>query len=555
MTDLDLAEQLVAYVDATTEPVVVVTSAAADDRSSIMDISHHSASDESWDRRWLVAVAALAVLALVGAVVLVAGGSESPDRLEIPADDPVAPNVISVPGPTDGAPGADGDAPSGPGEVDPVRAAAAVAAAEEYFAAFAAGDHAVVIGASDPAAIDASAEEQLVGWWSQAAWPGRSHPGWPGAPCAAVDEPAADVVLVQCDTPVGDPVATALGLDALVWEVEVFDGAMVRRTAEPLANGRSVYWPVWRAYRDYIDAFRPDETTACDPATSDTPTAVVPAGLALTVECGSLTATVANRVADWVDRGRPAVVPLSEEYLHGYWLNTAGFSSLFVDFRRDGTYTVNRRGPAHAGVASDGTYEVTADDTVVLTEAAGEGKRCPGDLWTWTGAATDDGVMRIDAVAPTCGEDYEGDWEWTKVSPVSTAGSALPAGELEVEPVAVGENTDVNGLWLRVGTGEVLSIGLDGTYLFTDTGDSLAPLDAGTYSIGAPGVVTFTSDGTGECGVGETWTWTGVTTAVDLQRENDPRGTTMRADLAPLCGSIGGGDDWRLLTPDKFAAG
>lgn len=236
--------------------------------------------------------------------------------------------------------------------------------------------------------------------------------------------------------------------------------------------------------------------------------------------------------------------------LHGYWVNTAGFSSLFVDFRSDATFTIGGSGRLRSGAFTNGTFEAT-DATTVSFRTAGDASDCPGVTMTWTDVAIDNGAMTVEALAPDCEVPDATRWGWTRVSPASAASLELQAGDLDVERVPATETLAVEGLWLRVGTGDVLAIDQAGTYLLTSDGDSLEPIDSGTFVIDAAGVLAFTSDGSGDCDAGEAWAWPAVTTAQDLLRENQARGFTMRADSTELCGSVEGGNAWRLLSPEK----
>ncbi|MGA9279059.1 hypothetical protein, partial [Ilumatobacter sp.] len=237
--------------------------------------------------------------------------------------------------------------------------------------------------------------------------------------------------------------------------------------------------------------------------------------------------------------------------LHGYWLNTDGGLGMFVDFRTDGTFTLGDSGRLRSGAFTDGTFEAP-DDTTVSFQTADDALECPGVTMTWTDVVSDQGVMTVDVSVDDCRVPDATQWEWTRVSPASTASLELEAGDLDVEPVPVIESLEINGLWLRVGTGDVLALDPAGTYLLTPDGNSLEPLDSGTYRTGFAGVVTFTSDGSGECAAGEEWTWRGVTTAKDLLRENQARGFSMRADSTELCGgSAETGDSWRLMATEK----
>lgn len=272
-------------------------------------------------------------------------------------------------------------------------------------------------------------------------------------------------------------------------------------------------------------------------------------GLALAA-CAGRTEGAADESGGVTESPPVQDVAITAEGLHGYWLNTGGASSLFVDFRKDGTFTIGNEGRLGDASYTNGNFEAI-DETTIEFSTADDATDCPGVTMTWTGVANDHGVMTVDALAPDCNVPAGTQWEWTRVSPASTASLVMQAGDLETDPAAATEISEIEGLWLRPGTSDVLAIDQAGTYLLTADGNSLEPLDAGTYDIDAPGVLTFTSDGSGECDAGDGWTWRGVTTAKDLLRENEARGFSLRADSTELCGSTGGSDSWRMLAPEK----
>ncbi len=340
--------------------------------------------------------------------------------------------------------------------------------------------------------------------------------------------------------------AVTLALVGVVAAVGSQEGGTTVPAAEPLVtparspeqSGPSASGPAGGPARETVEVAPPATvTSATAPPTNAPPPTTAPPTTAPPTTAPPTTAPPTTA---------PRPMPLSTEELVGYWANTGGYTSLFVDFRRDGTFTIGNTGRLGAGAFNVGTYEQIDDTTIgfAVPEQAGE---CAGFAWTWDVSLTDAGVM---ASAIGCGGS-ESRWQWTRISPASAAGLGLRPGEADVEPSTPTTSRDVVGIWLRLGTSTVVVIDSDGSYLVTTSGDSLAPDDAGRIEVGSGGEITFVSDGSGDCVAGETWTWAGVSTASDLLREGNPRGTTLRSTESPVCGSAAGGTVWRLVSPDR----
>ncbi len=301
MGDIDLAEQLVDYLDATTEPVAFRTGRRTlDDAPGVELRRSMDVRIERSSRVWLAAAAAVAVIGVVGAIAIATSRSDVDDDL-VPSGPPTPSAVDSLPGVTESSeppstePPLDGDD------------AEAIAFAEAYFTSMAAGEADEVIARSDLTTLAPEKEAALTQWWSVAAWPELEHPGWPSGDCSLAPVPAVDdSVTVLCPLEVGDPVAVELGVASLVWTVSVARDGSVTRGAEPNAPDFKTYGAVWSAYRDYIDVHAPEGGTACDPAEYDSGAIWSAGGLALTGPCAEVTSALADAVAEWIGNGRPS---------------------------------------------------------------------------------------------------------------------------------------------------------------------------------------------------------------------------------------------------------
>jgi hypothetical protein len=133
----------------------------------------------------------------------------------------------------------------------------------------------------------------------------------------------------------------------------------------------------------------------------------------------------------------------------------------------------------------------------------------------------DDGQIDTEVLeAGGCSAEVGTPASMIRLSPASTAGAAItpPDGEFDDTPAFLSQ---MKGIWLREGTGEVVYFHFDGTYARSDTGDVVAdPDDRGTFGIVTPDAaagddnelasVVMTSDGTSKCAVGSTLTWDAV---------------------------------------------
>jgi hypothetical protein len=100
-----------------------------------------------------------------------------------------------------------------------------------------------------------------------------------------------------------------------------------------------------------------------------------------------------------------------------------------------------------------------------------------------------------------------------RLSPASSAGAAITPPDGQFDDTLMFP-TQLKGIWLREGTGEVVLFDFDGTYARSDNGDVLSdPDDRGTFLLVTPegddelAYVVMTSDGTSACAAGSTLTW------------------------------------------------
>lgn len=529
MADLDLARQLVAYLDATTEPV---TSVHSEDGGLVLAPE----PDEPRAPRWLVAAAAVAVVAALGVLLaLTTGGDRAVDEIDRPEPSPSLP-APSLPTPTS-VDQADGAAE---------RHRVAIDRAAQYFEALSTNDAETVLALSDPTIVDDTAETDLVRWWWATAWPTGERTVWPSGACGAADADDGGV-RVTCPVTVTDPVADAVGLDDLTWSATVGDDGLVRREPAPVDTDDGTYQAVWREYAEYLATYRGAEyADVCDPASAAGSPA--PGGwLVLNGRCAQSVVRVSDMVALLALHGEQAPAVLAAETLVGHWVNTEGFDGLFVDFRTDGTFSIGNTGELGDGAFASGTYEVEVATIRFTVSPTSSG--CRGETWSWRGRAPVDGMLEVDTI-PNGGCVEDAHWQWVRVSPASPAAVTLDTGLPDVGAVDRTPAPIVPGIWLRLGTSEVLAIAPDRSYLLTRSGDTLAPVDRGEVVEVEPGIWAFTSAGGGECAAGSTWTWADVSMPGGVLDRGSTLDVSIAATATPTCGGADTPAEWLLLSPD-----
>lgn len=169
-----------------------------------------------------------------------------------------------------------------------------------------------------------------------------------------------------------------------------------------------------------------------------------------------------------------------------------------------------------------GRYTFVDDVVTYDGNEIAEGPCSPGDGPTrWSVVIVDEGEIGTEVLENgVCSAEIGTRASMTRLSPASAVGAAItpPEGEFDNTPTVPSQ---LKGLWLRQGTGEVLYFDVDGTFARSDGGDVVAaPDDRGAFALEtddavatedeAVAQVVMTSDGSGTCAAGSTLTWASV---------------------------------------------
>jgi hypothetical protein len=197
-------------------------------------------------------------------------------------------------------------------------------------------------------------------------------------------------------------------------------------------------------------------------------------------------------------------IPVTSETLAGIWRvedpPTSGL--LLHQIGADGSFRFDPYGLLDTDPWGTGTYELIGTEVII----------------TVTNGACSDWAFRVDDIPEDgrvlatysrsgCHLDAGEPWNLTRLSPISPSASTI------VEPVTVSDapvelSTEIEGIWLREGTGQLASFTSDGRYSVDDGGLlGVDPDDIGHYEIDGDTFVLST-DGTGSCAAGTTVTWT-----------------------------------------------
>lgn len=207
---------------------------------------------------------------------------------------------------------------------------------------------------------------------------------------------------------------------------------------------------------------------------------------------------------------RPAVSDLI-----GVWRSDGGQpwgQSLLLRFSPDGTFASDERGLLDTTPAAVGTYELN-DGTITFTASIASQWCATNDTWAWEAALSEDGRLKVVVVDLASGEctGYSTPTSWTRVSPSSPAGVDIKTiGPAEDAPPPVSA-TELDGIWLLEGTGQLLRLTWSGTYSIDNTGLlDTNPLDVGTFEIEGS-TMTFTSGALSRgCTEGDRMIWKDV---------------------------------------------
>jgi hypothetical protein len=198
-------------------------------------------------------------------------------------------------------------------------------------------------------------------------------------------------------------------------------------------------------------------------------------------------------------------IPVTSETLAGIWRVEGGPPSerILNQIGADGSFLFDVDGNLDTDPWGIGTYEL--DGTEVIISVTN------GACSDWAFNVDDipeDGRVLATYSRTGCHLEAGDPWNLTRLSPMSPSGSAI------VEPVTVSDTplelsaATVDGIWLREGTGQLVSFTSDGRYSVDDGGLlGVDPDDTGHYEIDGDTFVLST-DGTGSCAAGTTVTWT-----------------------------------------------
>ena len=197
-------------------------------------------------------------------------------------------------------------------------------------------------------------------------------------------------------------------------------------------------------------------------------------------------------------------IPVTSETLAGIWrVEDPPASGILHQIGADGSFVFDMQGVLDTDPYGIGTYELDGTELIISV----------------TNGACSDWAFRVDDIPEDgrvlatysrsgCHVDAGEPWNLTRLSPISPSASAI------VEPVTVSDTpvelsaANVEGIWLREGTGQLASFTSDGRYSVDDGGLlGVDPDDTGHYEIDGDTFVLST-DGTGSCAAGTTVTWT-----------------------------------------------
>ena len=158
-----------------------------------------------------------------------------------------------------------------------------------------------------------------------------------------------------------------------------------------------------------------------------------------------------------------------------------------------------------------GTYEVKGG--TVRFKYTG-GRFCSGSF-TWEIGLSEDGLLRarnIRSTSPCEPERQVGvETNWTRVSPRSAAaGELIDTSPRESRQLRLSSESRLYGVWLLEGSGVLLRLSADGSYVLDDEGELVTdPDDQGTFEVdSARGTFHLTSGANSRtCAEGGSWIW------------------------------------------------
>ncbi len=180
----------------------------------------------------------------------------------------------------------------------PTREERAVATAEAFYAAVAAGDIDTVMAMTDPDFANLEADRAM---WEMNAVASASDANFTVTGCTVVDTASA-YVEVDCAATADSSTWQAVGITEIIAPLRVFDDQLT----DWLPFRGADVGPAVQATAEYLREFRPDDYAAvCEPIGYDPATIVSAGGLALTPECAELFVPLDDDIAQWILDGRP----------------------------------------------------------------------------------------------------------------------------------------------------------------------------------------------------------------------------------------------------------
>ena len=241
-------------------------------------------------------------------------------------------------------------------------------------------------------------------------------------------------------------------------------------------------------------------------------------------------------------------IPVTSETLAGIWrVEDPPVPGLLNQIGADGSFVFDMQGFLDTDPYGTGTYELDGTELIISV----------------TNGACSDWAFRVDDIPEDgrvlatysrsgCHVLAGEPWNLTRLSPIAPSASAI------VEPVAVSDapvelsTANVEGIWLREGTGQLASFTSDGTYSVDDGGLlGVDPDDTGHYEIDGDAFVLST-DGTGSCAAGTTVTWTAAILDSVTFTEDDELDTQrlrMTASDNECVGWTSGKQTWLRVSP------
>lgn len=196
-----------------------------------------------------------------------------------------------------------------------------------------------------------------------------------------------------------------------------------------------------------------------------------------------------------------------EDQLRGVWLNDI-WPDMVVQFGPGDEISIDSNGAVGEGAAVRGSFTVV-DDVLTFTTDDRAWACGAGEVYGWSLSMPADGMLTIEIVesrGSNCAVVVGSVWTFRRLSPVSVGGAAL-TGPPQTPEDTPATSADLKGVWIREGSGELLLLGADGSFVRTIDGDLVdAPLDRGRFEVladDAGASLRFMSDGTGTCPTGD----------------------------------------------------